>query len=107
MPKPEQLARDQSGGVIQIASSFATTNGTQNSPLSYTNAITAIIIPDGAVELVIAPSTDLKISEDSTMTTYDVIVGGSKEAIGCSRMNTIYITRSSGNGTATFRFSKV
>lgn len=101
------LVRDENQKEVQIGSSFVTTNGTQNSPFSYTNVVSAIAVPPGAVEMVLAPTTDLKVSEDSTMTTYDVIVQGTKEAIGCARMDTIYITRSGGSGTLYFRFTKV
>lgn len=107
MPDPNNLAKDDNGEAVQIGSSFVTTNGTQNSPLAYTVAITPITVPTGAVEMILAPTTDLKVSEDPTMTTYDVIVAGTKEAIGCSRMDTIYITRSGGDGTLYFRFTKV
>lgn len=87
---------------VQIANSFQTF-----APISFTVATTALTVPAGAVEFIVAPTTDLKVSDDNTFTRYDKVVAGTKEAFGCARMTTIYITRSGGDGTAYGRWTIV
>lgn len=96
------LVRDENTIPVQVASRFVTI-----APITYSSGTTAITVPDGAVEMIISPTTDIKISETGTFTAYDLIVANSKEAIGCARMDTIYITQSSSGGTAYVRFSVI
>ena len=99
--------KDQNRSVISSGTgikTFDVSSPVNNSPLSYTNTVTTISVPTNAVEIVLRPSTDLRVSEDSTMTTYYVIPANQTEAIGLSRSDVLYITRDSANGTLNFRF---
>lgn len=101
------LVTDQNSKPVQIGSDFITVSSTFESPESLTGSIQAIPVPTGAVEFIVNPITNnLKVSEDSTMSHYDVVVKDTKEAIPCARMTSIYI-----QGTAAdvinFRFTRV
>ncbi len=101
------LARDQDRVPVQIGSSFQTTEATQNSPLSYTTGKITLVVPDRAVELIVFPTTDMRVSEDVNMTTYDIVPAGAKEAISCARMSNIYLIRDSASGTLRFRWTLI
>lgn len=112
MPKtgtsPNNLFRAGSHEPIQIGNSFQTSDATaspQNSPLAYSTVIITIAVPVNAVELIVNPSTAMRISELPAMTTYDVIAALSKESIPVAGMNFVYIIRDSSNGTLNFRFT--
>jgi hypothetical protein len=104
------LIRDDNTTAVQIGSSIQTSDATatpQNSPLAFSNTVITIVIPDNAVEFIVAPSKDLRVSELANMSTYDVVATGTKEAIPCARMQNIYIVRDSADGTLNFRFTLV
>jgi hypothetical protein len=101
------LSKDDNMTAVQTGNSFTTTDVTGTpvtSPASYTNATTTITIPDGAVEMIIMPTTDLRISELSNVAAYDLIKANTKESIPVARMSTLYITRDASSGSAYFRF---
>lgn len=105
-----ELKRDQNQVPVQIGTSFATVDSSDTpkaSPLSFSSSIIEIVIPDRAVEFIINPSENMRISEDPTMTSYDVIAADTKEAIECSIMQKVYIVRDSVDGTLNFRFNLV
>lgn len=102
------LFQGAKGEPIQIGGSFQTSDATgtpQNSPLSYTTGVITIAVPDNAVELILNPTTDLRVSELLAMTTYDIVIGGSKESIPVARMSNVYVKRDSASGTLNFRFT--
>jgi hypothetical protein len=103
-----QLVRDASTAAIQIGSSFQTSDGTvspQGSPLAYTTGMITVVPPVGAVEFIVNPSTDLRVSENSSMSTYDIVKAGTKESIPCAKMSAIYLIKDASNGTMNFRFT--
>lgn len=103
----ESLIKDDNGNAVQIGSSFVTTNGTLSSPLTLAAGIVEIEVPVDAVEFIVNPDTSsLDVSESSTMTTYDIIAGDSKEAIPCARMEKLYIRGSEGQ-KVNFRFTVI
>lgn len=84
----DSLVKDPNGTSVQIGSSF----GTIGSPVSLTAGVNALDIPDGAVEVILYPITgNLRVSEDSTMTTYDQVAKDAKESFPCARMTQIYL----------------
>lgn len=99
-----QLTKDESSAPIQIGRNFVTTNGTQTSPLSYTTGVTTLLIPSNAIEVHFYPTSDLKVSELVAVSTYDLIVTGSKEAVCCAGMSQIYLAGSTASGTLYFKF---
>ncbi len=102
------LPQDASHLAIETASGFLTTNSAGvSSPFNFTGTITPITIPDNCAEIIIAPSTDLRVSEDPIMASYYVIVAGSCEAIALAYMPTIYIAADGAGGTANIRFATV
>lgn len=112
MSKPQSslasLVRDTNKEPVQIGSSFITNDASASpkvSPLAYSSSVITLAVPDGAVELILFPSTDLRVSEVVGMAQYDVIASASKEAIGCARMTNIYITRDSADGSLRFRWT--
>jgi len=102
------LAKDGSARVIQVATSIQTSDATgtpQTSPLAYTTAlITALTIPTRAAEIVLKPSTDLKVSEDSTMTSYFVILANTTQVFPLARADNFYVQGNSSDGTLNFYF---
>lgn len=105
---PNNLFREGSHQPVQIGNSFQTSDATstpQVSPLAFTNATITIAVPDNAVELILNPSQDLRISELSSMSNYDIVAKSSKESIPVAGMSSVYITRDSSNGTVNFRFT--
>lgn len=110
IPITDNLMRDGSTTPIQIGSTIATkdNSGTpKNSPFTLTGGIDIIVPPLNAVEFIVNPlTTSLQISEDSTMTTYDVIATSTKESVPCAKMTAIYIRGTNGN-VVNFRFTLI
>lgn len=106
--KPLQfLVRDDNNVPVPIGSDFSTSDasGTPKvSPLAYSSSEIAITVPDRAVEMVLAPSTALRVSEVTGMANYYVIPTDTAETVPCARMQTIYIKRDSADGSLNFRF---
>jgi len=103
----EYLVRDDNNVAVPIGSAFQTTDNTSpevTSPYTYTTAVTTIVVPDRAVELILAPTTALRVSELSAVTNYYVITAGSAETFPCARMQNIYIRGDAAGGTLNFRF---
>jgi len=95
---------------IQIGGSFVTQDDTgtpQTSPLSYSSAVITIAVPTNALEFIVNPSTDMRISDIVGMARYDVIAANTKEAISVAEMDNVYIIRDSADGTVNFRFTMI
>ena len=108
----EHLGRDDNQQIVQIGSSFLTedvTSTPQTSPLTVSSATITIVVPDRAVEFIMNPTlADMRISEESDMTPYDVIAQSTKESVPCARMQNIYLLRdASTDVTLNFRFTLV
>ncbi len=104
------LQMDSNQKPVQVGSSFSTQDATtsaKTSPLAVSSVVIAITVPDRAVEFIVNPSADMRISDVSDASTYDVIAAGTKESIPCARMQTIYVVRNSGDLTLNFRFTLV
>lgn len=104
------LAWESTGAQMQTATKFATQDATgtpQTSPLAYSSSVITLVVPDDAVQLVVAPTTDLRVSEESSAARYDVVTGGAKEAFPVALMQNVYIRRDTADGTVRFRFAKV
>jgi hypothetical protein len=104
-------ARDSSGVALQTATQFVTQDSAASpltSPLTYTGTtIITITIPDPAIQMILSPSTDLRVSEDPAMVHYDIIAAGAKEAFAVALMPKAYIRRDTADGTVRFRFAEV
>lgn len=100
------LIRDQNNIPVQIGSSFTTIDAdTKASPFTLSGGIDTIAVPEGAVEFIVNPtSANLFISSFSDLSSYDVVINGSKESVPCSRMKNIYVQ---GSGVINFRFTIV
>jgi hypothetical protein len=95
---------------LQTATTFVTQDASATpklSPLTYSSTIIIISVPDAAIQLILCPSTDLRISEDVAMARYDVIAAGAKEALPVALMQAVYIKRDAADGTVRFRFASV
>jgi hypothetical protein len=110
MNNPKNLPRDASATAIQEANNFVLADATASpftSPMTLTGSVQTLIRPANAAEFVVYPVTsDLKVSSDSTMTTYDLVTKGNKEPFPVANQTNIYI-----QGTASdvvyFRFHEV
>lgn len=101
------LAIDENQKPVQIGSGFLTTFGGGGSPITLTGSVDAIGIPTNAVELILNPtSNNLKISENISLTTYDVIAKNTKESVPCARMDFIYVQGTMGD-TVNLRYTIV
>ncbi|MFA5037064.1 MAG: hypothetical protein WC479_07810 [Candidatus Izemoplasmatales bacterium] len=102
------IPKDGSARVIPVASGIKTEDATstpQESPLAYTSAaVITIEVPENAAELIIKPSTDLRVSEEVAMGSYFVADGGSVHVIPVGRTDQIYIKGDSADGTLSFYF---
>ena len=104
------LGRDNRGTPIQTACRFATQDASatpKTSPLAYSSSVITVTVPDNAVQLVVSPTTDLRVSDDPTMTRYDVIPAGAREALAVALMASVYVRRDSADGSLRFRFVAV
>lgn len=104
------MMRDDNHEPLQIGTSFQTSDATaspKNSPLAYSSTTITITVPDNAAEFICQPSTDLRVSEVSSMATYYIVRSSTAEAIPCVKMSSIYIVRDSADGTLQFRFTLV
>lgn len=106
------MVRDDNNESVQAGSSFTTADATATpvtSPLTVTDTIATIVVPDRAVEVIFSVSgADLRISEASDMSSYYVIPDGAAEAMSCALMQNIYVKRDAGtNVTLNFRFNLV
>lgn len=101
------LSRDSSAAPIQTGNTIVTIDAStspKSSPFTLTGGNDAITVPTNCIEVIFNPSANMKVSEDSTMTHYDVIAANTKEAIPCASAGIIYIN---GSGTVNFRFTKI
>lgn len=99
---------DGSRKSVQTSGSFAVADATGTpivSPKAYTNSVITLVVPDNAIEFVVAPSTALRVSDAVAMTNYYVVAASTAESFPCAKMQNIYITRDSADGTAQFRFN--
>lgn len=104
------LPQDDNAKPVQVGSSFTTTDVTtvpKTSPVSYSSSAITIAIPDGAVEFIVLPTTDLRVSSLSDVSSYDLVKLGSKESFPVARMSSVYIVRDSADGSAYIRFTIV
>lgn len=105
-----QFKHESDRNVIPIANNFTTQDATgtpQTSPLSYSNSVITIAVPEDAAEMVLFPTTDLRVSEIVAASRYDVIQANTKEIVACANMDSIYIVRDSADGSLRFRFLHV
>lgn len=105
-----QLKRDASASAVQVGTSFITSDISdtpKGSPFTLTGGIDIFAVPEGCYEFIVNPvAHDLKISELSNVSTYDVVTATTKEAIGCARMTLIYVEGTMGD-TLNFRFTSL
>lgn len=104
------LAKDSNKESMQTGTGILTTDisGTpKTSPLAYSSTILTIAIPENAAEVVFKPSTAMRVSEASNMSTYYVISAGTTHAFGVSRTDNLYVVRDAGDGTLNFYFVTV
>ena len=102
------IVKDASSRVMQVASGIKTEDATaipQESPLAYTSAaVITIAIPTNAAELIINPSTNLRVSEESDLASYFVADASAFHVIPVGRTDNIYIKGDAVDGTLNFYF---
>lgn len=108
------LARDNNNEAIQTCGSFvtqdATAGTTLKSPLAYTTAVTALVVPDNAVSVVFTPTTAINVSNNidgnSTLVSapYYTQTATLVETYPCAKVQTIYFAATTTNGTLNFKF---
>lgn len=106
--KEKNLPRDASSAPIQTGNSFVCVDANSvplSSPLTLSAGVNTITVPETAIEFIVNPiSADLQVSNESTMTSYDVVKNTTKESIPCAGSDFIYIQGSVGN-VVNFRFT--
>jgi hypothetical protein len=95
---------------IQIPTNFQTVDGADSpltSPTPYTGSISPLTLPESAISVDLAPTTDLRVSEDPTMASYTIVPAGSEVEFPCgsSSIGAIYIKADSSDGSLLFRFN--
>ncbi len=108
------LARDSNQTPVQSGSMFTTADAAGSpvtSPIAVSASIVSIVIPDGAVEMVVlAVGADLRVSDTAgfSATNFDLITNGSKEVLPVARMQNVYLLRNASTDvTVYFRFTIV
>lgn len=102
------ITREASSIGVQAGGSFVVadvTGSPQTSPLSYTTGVITIVVPDNAIEMIVSPSTDIRVSDTAGVATYDIVRAGTKESIPCASMQNIYFQRDAASGTLLYRFT--
>lgn len=105
-----KLPRDSIQTPIMSANWFVTQDATwtpKTSPLVYSSSEIAITVPTNAVEFVLMPTTDLRVSEITWMARYDLVKANSKEVIWVAWISTVYIKRDWSDWSLYFRFITV
>ena len=101
------LSVDSNHNPIPSGTGFKTFDNTAspvNSPLSYSSTILAISVPQNAAELVMLPSTAMRFSEDSAMTTYYTVPAATSLSVPVSRTSTVYVVRDASDGVLNLYF---
>lgn len=101
------MARSGSGAPVPTSGTFTTTDVTgtpQTSPLSYTTGVITLVVPDNAVEVVLLPTTDGRVSEISDVSVYYFHTANTAQTYPCAKMQNMYFKRDAASGTLYFRF---
>lgn len=110
IPKISSMIKDENGISVQIGNGFKTVDASASpklSPITLTGGVQSIQIPEGAVEIILMPTTnDLAVTEDPLDASYDLVLKSSKESFPCARMPAIYVQGTTGD-TLYFRFTIV
>lgn len=104
------LLQDSNGVQLQITNSFTNTDNSaspQASPINYDSNVLTIVPPDNAVECILNPTTDLRVSSLADISAYDIILAGTKESLPVGRMAALYVKQDSANGILYIRFTGV
>lgn len=111
MTRPtKNLPIDGSNERMQTCAQFVTADATasaKTSPLAYSSSVITITVPVNAVEWIVYPTTDMRISEVVGMAQYDVVAAGTKEVIPCVGATYLYIIRDASDGSLRFRFHTI
>ena len=103
------LSQDAQGEVVQVAAGFQTQDATgtpQTSPLTVSNTVITIAVPDGAAELIIVYTDQaIRVSEIVGMTRYFVLNAGSAVVIPVANTDSVYLVRDSADATVQFFFN--
>lgn len=93
---------------IEVGNYFQTADATgtpQTSPLAYSGTtVYNLVVPTGAIQVTFLPTTDLRFSELSDVSKYDLIKANTKEIIDCASMANIYVKEDSADGSLYFKF---
>ncbi|HEX5348521.1 MAG TPA: hypothetical protein VFW64_15675 [Pseudonocardiaceae bacterium] len=94
---------------METANAFSTKDAAapspNRSPLNYGINIIALVIPGNAVQLVLAPSTTLRVSEDPEMNSYCLIASGTIASFDVASVENVFIQQYASAGTVNFRFT--
>jgi hypothetical protein len=96
---------------MQTATGFSTQDATaptpNHSPMAYLTTVIALRVPANAVQLILTPSTTLRVSEDSRMTRYCLVASGTQGTFDVTLLQNVYIAQYASPGTLQFRFATV
>lgn len=104
------LAKDRNQTAVQAGSTFTTTDATtipQTSPTAYTTGVITLVVPNNAVECIILPTTDARVSEIADVSVYYFHAANTAQSYPCAEMQNIYFKRDAANGNLFFRFTTV
>jgi hypothetical protein len=96
---------------MQTATGFVTEDATAptpiSSPLPYLTTIITLVVPANAVQLMMTPSTTLRVSEDPEMDRYCLVASGTQASFDVAALENVYIMGYASPGTVNFRFTTV
>jgi hypothetical protein len=93
---------------MQTANAFTTQDAAEpknNSPLAYGPATVTLAVPANALRLILAPSTTLKVSEDSELSRYYLVPSGTQAEFDVASLENVFIQQYATPGTVNFRFA--
>lgn len=99
------ISRDRNGEAIKTSCVFSTDNGVISSPSAISSSIVEVAIPDGALEIVLMPSEDIRISEKSDMSSYFIIPSYVMYTEWVAGLDSIFLVRDDIDSTLHFKFN--
>lgn len=106
----DSLAREDNENPINVGSAIETSDASgtpKDSPLAYSSSVITLSVPANAAEIVVRPTTDMRISEASNAATYYTVLAGTIHTFPLGRMENVYIVRDASDGTVHFYFITV
>ena len=92
---------------VETGNNFTMSDNTgtpQTSPLAYSTTEIELKVPDNAVEIVMRPTTDIRVKTSTGASDYYVLQAGTTEVFWVAELDSIFFIRDAAGGVLNFRF---